>query len=504
MTSMWKREGEVVEMVARRRLDFCCIQESRWKGEGAKVLGSKSMKCKFFWKGCDSGYAGVGVIVSERWISQVIEVRRVSERIIVLRVAIGKMVINVISAYAPQVNLSMEEKEDFWVRMIETVSSIGPGERVLIGGDLNGHVGAESSGYEDVHGGFGFGDRNVEGEMILESAEAMGMIIANTWFKKNGTEKKVTFERDNCKTAIDFIMVRKSERSMITDVNVIKTEAFIPQHKLLICKVRLFEKTVRSRQAFVSRTKVWRLKEEAVQNKFKEVVERMEVSKNTVDSGGSVEVLWSGFRDCMTEAAEHVCGQTKGRQVHHETWWWNDEVDRAVSEKRDWYRIWSKSKTEANKMVYNQMKKYAGKVVYSAKESYGREFGMKLENEAGKGNLFKAVKRIVRQGKDVVGNSSMKNTRGELVTDESEIREVWSSYFEKLLNEEFEWNRDFLKDWQEDESSTAESAELITEQEVKLAIKQMKKGKAAGPSGVTAEMLQAAGEAGIRWVTGDL
>ena len=352
VTSMWKREGEVVEMVARRRLDFCCIQESRWKGEGAKVLGSKSMKCKFFWKGCDSGYAGVGVIVSERWISQVIEVRRVSERIIVLRVAIGKMVINVISAYAPQVNLSMEEKEDFWVRMIETVSSIGPGERVLIGGDLNGHVGAESSGYEDVHGGFGFGDRNVEGEMILESAEAMGMIIANTWFKKNGTEKKVTFERDNCKTAIDFIMVRKSERSMITDVNVIKTEAFIPQHKLLICKVRLFEKTVRSRQAFVSRTKVWRLKEEAVQNKFKEVVERMEVSKNTVDSGGSVEVLWSGFRDCMTEAAEHVCGRTKGRQVHHETWWWNDEVDRAVSEKRDWYRIWSKSKTEANKMVY--------------------------------------------------------------------------------------------------------------------------------------------------------
>ena len=73
--------------------------------------------------------------------------------------------------------------------------------------------------------------------------------------------------------------------------------------------------------------------------------------------------------------------------MHHETWWWNDEVDRAVSEKRDWYRIWSKSKTEANKMVYNQMKKYAGKVVYSAKESYGREFGMKLENEAGKGQF---------------------------------------------------------------------------------------------------------------------
>ena len=117
-------------------------------------------------------------------------------------------------------------------------------------------------------------------------------------------------------------------------------------------------------------------------------------------------------------------------------------------------------------------------------------------------NLFNAVKRIVRQG-NVVGNSSIKNTWRDLVTDESEVREVWSSYFEKLLNEEYEWNRDFLNDFQEDESSTVESGELITEQEVKIAIKQMKKGKAAGPSGVTAEMLQAAGEAGIRWMSWD-
>ena len=32
----------------------------------------------------------------------------------------------------------------------------------------------------------------------------------------------------------------------------------------------------------------------------------------------------------------------------------------------------------------------------------------------------------------------------------------------------FEWNRDFFNDWQEDDSSTADSGELITEQEVKV------------------------------------
>ena len=70
-----------------------------------------------------------------------------------------------------------------------------------------------------------------------------------------------------------------------------------------------------------------------------------------------------------------------------------------------------------------------------------------------------------------------------------------------LLNEEFEWNRDFLKDLREEGSSSDGPVETITEEEVRTAIKQMKKGKAAGPSGVTVEMLQAAGEPGIRWVT---
>ena len=41
----------------------------------------------------------------------------------------------------------------------------------------------------------------------------------------NGTKKKVTFARNNCKTTIGFIMVRKNERSMITDMNLLSTRS---------------------------------------------------------------------------------------------------------------------------------------------------------------------------------------------------------------------------------------------------------------------------------------
>src|SRR5664279_3466465 len=53
--TMWGRSGEIVEMMERRRLDFCCLQETRWKGGSARTMGS----CKFFWIGCEEGISGV-------------------------------------------------------------------------------------------------------------------------------------------------------------------------------------------------------------------------------------------------------------------------------------------------------------------------------------------------------------------------------------------------------------------------------------------------------------
>ena len=40
--NMRGHEGEVVEMAASRHLDFCCLQETGWKGEGARKLGDIS------------------------------------------------------------------------------------------------------------------------------------------------------------------------------------------------------------------------------------------------------------------------------------------------------------------------------------------------------------------------------------------------------------------------------------------------------------------------------
>ena len=40
------------------------------------------------------------------------------------------------------------------------MQGIPGGEKLIVGGDFNGHVGKDSNGYEMVHGGCIFGDLN--------------------------------------------------------------------------------------------------------------------------------------------------------------------------------------------------------------------------------------------------------------------------------------------------------------------------------------------------------
>ena len=51
-------------------------------------------------------------------------------------------------------------------------------------GDLNGHVGTNVDGYDGVHGGYGLGERNDDGEWLLEFCDAMELTVTNTCFKR--------------------------------------------------------------------------------------------------------------------------------------------------------------------------------------------------------------------------------------------------------------------------------------------------------------------------------
>ena len=69
-------------------------------------------------------------------MERVVELWRVTDRIICLKMELDGVMLNVISAYAPQVGCIREEKEAFWLDLDETVEKIPKNKRIVMGADL--------------------------------------------------------------------------------------------------------------------------------------------------------------------------------------------------------------------------------------------------------------------------------------------------------------------------------------------------------------------------------
>ncbi|XP_009800996.2 uncharacterized protein [Nicotiana sylvestris] len=111
-------------------------------------------------------------------------------------------------------------------------------ENIIIGGDFNGHIGRLLKGYDSVHGGFGFGDINGGGTLLLEYAKAFELVIANSCYPKK-VEHLIIFRSTVAKTQIDYLLLKKYDRGLCTDCNVIPSENLMTQHMFLVMELKI-------------------------------------------------------------------------------------------------------------------------------------------------------------------------------------------------------------------------------------------------------------------------
>ena len=88
------------EELRKRKVDVCCLQEVRWRGEGARSIGVKGRRYKLWWCGNDDKTGGVGILINEELCENVVEVRR-CDRVLAIGLVFGEEVVRVICAYAP-------------------------------------------------------------------------------------------------------------------------------------------------------------------------------------------------------------------------------------------------------------------------------------------------------------------------------------------------------------------------------------------------------------------
>ena len=260
----------------------------------------------------------------------------------------------VLSCYAPQSGLTVEEKTKFYDDLL-AISARIEGNCVLFPcGDFSGHIGTNAAGYDGVHGGYGFGDRDMDGERLLEFAESLDLVICNSLFKKRKSHL-VTYSSGGAQTQI---LTRLKDRKLLKDVKVVPSEECVSQHRLLICST-VIRFPIKAEKVFTPKVRLWKLKD----NEVKQALEK-HVAENAVSLSNSqnVEDIWNILKSNLLESAKNVCGIMKKGNWRKETWWWDDSVENAIKEKRFKWKSWKKG--EIIKEEYLKAKRHAKSVVY--------------------------------------------------------------------------------------------------------------------------------------------
>ncbi|GJV29309.1 cleavage/polyadenylation specificity factor, 25kDa subunit [Tanacetum coccineum] len=102
---------ELVDALKRKKVDIACFQETKRKGSRNR----EGNQYKLWYSGSTTARNEAGVVLAPNLKDKVVEVSRISDRIMMVRLVIKEKTISVISAYAPQVGLGEAEKKSFWL-----------------------------------------------------------------------------------------------------------------------------------------------------------------------------------------------------------------------------------------------------------------------------------------------------------------------------------------------------------------------------------------------------
>ncbi|XP_047264616.1 uncharacterized protein LOC124896819 [Capsicum annuum] len=197
---------ELVKILRNRKINIVCVQETKWVGSRARDVD----EYKLWYSSSERHRNEVGILMDEELKGQVVEVNRVSDRVMTINLVIEGFTVHVCSAYAPQGTMMCMEA---------LVLRIG-----------------------------------MKRDLLFWTFErAFGLVVVNSNFSKK-EEHLVTFRSRITKTQIDFLLLRKGDRALCKDYKVFPNENLATQHRLLV--MNLVIKMVKKRMSGEGRPRV--------------------------------------------------------------------------------------------------------------------------------------------------------------------------------------------------------------------------------------------------------
>jgi hypothetical protein len=151
----------------------------------------------------------------------------------------------------------------------------------------------------------------------------------------------------------------------------------------VVVDFRFWVRLQRSKRVQVPRTKWWKLKEETAKM-FKERV----LKECPWHEGGNVNSMWMKMSTCIRKMALEEFGVTKGgKREIKETWWWNENVQNAIKEKKECFRRMHLDRSVDNVERYKVTKKSAKRAVSEVRGQMYDGLYQRLDTKEGENDV---------------------------------------------------------------------------------------------------------------------
>ena len=148
-----------------------------------------------------------------------------------------------------------------------------------------------------------------------------------------------------------------------------------------------------------------------------------------------MEEYWNPLKTIPIDTSNETCRKMK--EGHHKrvTWWWNDEVNLVIVEKR---QCWKPCKQGSSKEQYLEAKRNTKRTVHTAKKTADvKKFS---DLKPGMNGILKISEQLRSGNQDVVGDKCVKDDSGSLLLTK---KVAWKQHYKRFLNEEFSfWGPD--------------------------------------------------------------
>jgi hypothetical protein len=184
----------------------------------------------------------------------------------------------------------------------------------------------------------------------------------------------------------------------------------------------------------ITRMRWWKLKGDVSQ-----VFKNRVIAEGSWNKGDDADNMWKKMATHIRKVPIEVFRVTRGNKREPKyTWWWNDEIQKAIIEKKECYKRLHHNKSDENIRKYKEARRNAKKAVSEARGQTYTELYQKLDTKEGKNDVYKMAKLRERKTRDFHQVKCIKDEADRLLVKDEEIKNRWRAYFDKLFNDESE------------------------------------------------------------------